>query len=85
MVTTNDLVSMLGGLVDKEIDRGIIANSLSQLCNVKVEDVQDLVCMKVLGGYNTAGHRLMGIISIGEAKASIDLDYIDNKYIVKCN
>lgn len=82
MITTNDLMNTLNSLVNKEIDKSIIAETLADVYNKSIEDFQDLIAMQVLRGYVSGDERLRGIISVGDAKVNIPLAFEDDKFIV---
>lgn len=83
MITTNDLTCALNSLVNKEIDRSILAETLADFYNKSIEDFQDLIGVQVLRGYTSGGERLRGIVSVGGAKVNIPLAFENDKYIVK--
>lgn len=82
MITTNDLMTTLNILVNKEIDKSVIAQTLADVCNRSVEDFQDLIGVRVLRGYTSSGQRSIGVVSVGNTKVKIPLVFEDDKFIV---
>lgn len=83
MVTVNDFESIILSFKHKEIDTLVISHALADYCNKNIDVVKNFVSFKVLRGITQSNEIIKGFINYDNMTASIELDFIDNRYIMK--
>lgn len=82
-LNTSDFEEILSSLEKTEIDKSIISNALSKHCNKSVEIIEKLISFKILRAITGNGDIVKGFINFEDITASVELEFLNNKYIMK--
>lgn len=83
MFTVSEFESVIESLVNNEVDKVVISTALSQYCNSAIESIKNFVSFRVLRYTCSSGELIKGFIHYDNMTASVELDFIDDKYIMR--
>ncbi|MDY5213363.1 hypothetical protein [Intestinibacter sp.] len=83
MFNIKNFESLILSFKDKEIDTVIISQALSKYCNESIDVIKNIVSFKVLRGFSQNNEIIRGFINYNDMTASVELDYIEKRYIMK--